>query len=49
MINSFKDYLIEAEKETYFTFGRMNPPTSGHEKLIVSLAKKAGKNPYKIF
>ena len=33
----------------YFTFGRMNPPTIGHEKLLTSLASKAGKNPYRIY
>ena len=40
MINSFKSYLIEEEKTTFFTFGRMNPPTAGHEKLMNVLAKK---------
>lgn len=49
MINSFKSYLIEEEKTVYFTFGRMNPPTIGHEKLLNVLARKAGKNPYRIF
>ena len=49
MINSFKQYLVEEEKTVYFTFGRMNPPTTGHEKLMNELAKKSGKNSYKIF
>lgn len=49
MINSFKSFLIEEDKSVYFTFGRMNPPTIGHEKLLSVLAKKAGKNPYRIF
>ena len=49
MINSFKHYLIEEEKTVYFTFGRMNPPTTGHEKLMNELSKKSGKNPYKIY
>lgn len=49
MINSFKNYLVEEEKTVYFTFGRMNPPTIGHEKLIGKLASKAGKNPYRIY
>lgn len=48
-INSFKNYLIEEEKTTYFTFGRMNPPTIGHEKLLNVLSKKSGKNPYKVY
>lgn len=49
MINSFKNFLVEEEKTIYFTFGRMNPPTIGHEKLFNALARKAGKNPYRIF
>jgi nicotinamide mononucleotide adenylyltransferase len=49
MINSFKHYLIEEEKTAYFTFGRMNPPTTGHEKLMNELSKKSGNNPYKIY
>ena len=46
---SFKKFLVEEEKTVYFTFGRMNPPTIGHEKLLTTLARKAGKNPYRIF
>ena len=49
MINSFKSYLLEETKTVYFTFGRMNPPTIGHEKLMNSLATKSGDNPYKIY
>ena len=49
MVNSFKHYLIEEEKTAYFTFGRMNPPTTGHEKLMNELSKKSGNNPYKIY
>ena len=49
MINSFKTYLVEEEKTVYFTFGRMNPPTIGHEKLLNSLSSRAGNNPYRIF
>ena len=45
MINSFKFFLIEEDKTVFFTFGRMNPPTSGHEKLMNELSKKSGKNP----
>ena len=32
-----------------FTFGRFNPPTIGHEKLIQSVAKQAGRDDYLIF
>lgn len=49
MINSFKNYLIEEERVVYFTFGRMNPPTIGHGKLLDKLASIAGRNPYKVF
>ena len=49
MIPSFKNFLVEEEKVVYFTFGRMNPPTIGHEKLLDVLARKAGRNPYRVF
>ena len=48
-MKSFTQYLIEEENVVYFTFGRMNPPTIGHGKLLDKLASKAGRNPYKIF
>ena len=48
-INSFKSYLVEEEKTVFFTFGRMNPPTIGHEKLLDKLASVAGRNPYKVY
>ena len=36
----------EARGDTaVFTFGRFNPPTTGHEKLIEALAKEQGKIP----
>lgn len=49
MINRFSQYLVEEERVVYFTFGRMNPPTIGHGKLLDKIASLAGKNPYKIF
>lgn len=49
MIKSFNDYLVEESNVAHFTFGRMNPPTSGHEKLLDQLAKVAGKQPYFVF
>ena len=49
MIGSFKQYLVEEEKTVYFTFGRLNPPTMGHEMLLNKLAAAAGKNPYRIY
>jgi nicotinamide mononucleotide adenylyltransferase len=49
MYSSFKQFLVEEEKTVYFTFGRMNPPTIGHGKLLDALSKKASKNPYRVF
>lgn len=49
MISSFSQFLVEEEKTVYFTFGRMNPPTIGHGKLLDTLAQKAGRNPYRVF
>ena len=48
-IPSFKQYLVEEEREVFFTFGRMNPPTIGHGKLLNVLSTKAGRNPYKVY
>ena len=48
-INSFGTYLVEEERTVFFTFGRMNPPTIGHEKLLNTLAAKAGRNPYRVY
>ena len=48
-INSFSQYLVEEEKIAYFAFGRMNPPTIGHGKLLDKLASVAGRNPYRVF
>jgi hypothetical protein len=49
MIKNFSQYLVEEEREVYFTFGRMNPPTIGHGKVMDTLAKKSGKADYKVF
>lgn len=49
MINSFSKFLNEEEQSVYFTFGRMNPPTIGHGKLLDVLASKAGRNPYRVY
>ena len=49
MIRSFKNYLTEEGRIAYFTFGRMNPPTTGHEKLLDVLSEKAGRNDYFVF
>ena len=49
MIGSFRQYLVEEEKTVFFSFGRMNPPTTGHEKLLDKLAAASGKNPYRMY
>ena len=48
-IPSFRQYLVEEKREVFFTFGRMNPPTIGHGKLMDVMSIKSGKNPYKVF
>ena len=51
-MRSFKD-INEArgDNTAVFTFGRFNPPTTGHGKLLDALAKQAKKNgaPYYVF
>jgi hypothetical protein len=49
MITSFKNYINEDNKTIYFTFGRLNPPTIGHEKLFDKLAENSGKSSYRIY
>jgi hypothetical protein len=46
---SFSEFLKEGTSTVYFTFGRMNPPTIGHEKLIDAIAEKANHNPYRVY
>ena len=37
-MKTFSNFLSEAkEKSCTFTFGRFNPPTTGHEKLVKKL------------
>jgi hypothetical protein len=48
-INSFSKFLVEEDRAVYFTFGRMNPPTIGHGKLLDKISSAAGRNPYKVF
>lgn len=48
-IKNFSQYLSEEKGEVYFTFGRMNPPTTGHGKVMDNLAKKSGKFEYKVY
>lgn len=49
MIKGFSQFLVEEEKNVFFTFGRMNPPTIGHGLLVDKLASMSGRNPYRIY
>lgn len=49
MIKNFSQYLVEEEREVYFTFGRMNPPTIGHGKVMDTLATESKKYDYKVY
>ena len=40
--------MASKRKRIVFTFGRFNPPTIGHQKLIEAVAKEAGKDDYVI-
>lgn len=44
----FKEYLKEATGHVTFTFGRFNPPTVGHEKLIEKV-HSISKGSYRIY
>ena len=41
--------LVEQKDNVVFTFGRFNPPTTGHEKLIQKVKSVAGSSPYRIY
>ena len=41
--------MLEQKGQIIFTFGRFNPPTTGHEKLIQKVASVAGSNPFRIY
>lgn len=49
MVKSFKQFNEEKVNEVVFTFGRFNPPTTGHGKLIAQVAKTAKGNQYRIY
>ena len=48
-VKGFKQFNEEKAKAITFTFGRFNPPTIGHEKLILEVIKIARGGDYKIF
>ena len=41
--------LTEASETIVFAYGRFNPPTTGHEKLIQKVVSVAGSNDYRIY
>jgi hypothetical protein len=47
-LKHFKEYLKEATGHVTFTFGRFNPPTVGHEKLIDKV-HSISKGTYRIY
>jgi hypothetical protein len=51
MIQSFKEhYLLEAsQEEVVVSFGRFNPPTNGHEKLLDKIASISKGRTYKVY
>jgi hypothetical protein len=47
-MRKFRD-LMEAKDTVVFAYGRFNPPTTGHEKLIQKVVSVAGSNDYRIY
>ena len=48
-IKKFSDYITESTKEVTVAWGRFNPPTIGHEKLMDAAAKVARGSSYRIY
>ena len=48
-IKSFKSYTEAKGESVVFTFGRFNPPTVGHEKLIKKVISVSKGNNYRIY
>ena len=49
MIKGFKQFNEDKVNEVTFTFGRFNPPTTGHGKLLAKVAAVAIGNSYRIY
>ena len=47
-MRKFRD-LMESKDTVVFAYGRFNPPTTGHEKLIQKVVSVAGTNDYRIY
>ena len=48
-MKSFKQFNEDKKREVVFTFGRFNPPTVGHGKLLTKVAALAKGNDYRIY
>lgn len=48
-LKSFKKFTEDTTKEIVVTFGRFNPPTIGHEKLIEAVAKHGRGKTFRIY
>jgi len=48
-IKSFRQFLEATVKEITVAFGRFNPPTTGHEKLLNAVASEAAGGTYRIY
>lgn len=48
-MKSFKQYSEDKKRAVVFTFGRFNPPTIGHGKLLAKVAAAAIGNDYRIY
>ena len=48
-LKSFTQYVNEGTKDVTIAWGRFNPPTIGHEKLLTAVAKTARGSAYKIY
>ena len=49
IVKGFKEFNEEKTREVTFTFGRFNPPTVGHGKLLAKVASIATGSDYKIY
>ena len=49
LVKSFSQYVTEDTKAITIAWGRFNPPTIGHEKLMTAVAKVAKGSAYRIY
>jgi hypothetical protein len=48
-LKTFSQFNEETTKTLVFTFGRFNPPTIGHQKLLDKVSAIAGRDTYRIY